>query len=188
LSAGPAAVATGGRLPRNSLGGDSVRPDAVYLGGTPESMLAVLQRAAAERSNAQLLGPDALLEGPFLRAAGPAAEGLQLTSSLLDPSRLPPPGQRFSREYRTQFDRAPLPAAAYGYESMALLLDAIRRAGDDGDDRGTVTDELFATRDRRSAIGTYSVQGSGDTTLNDVSVYRVSDGLPVFETALRAPP
>jgi branched-chain amino acid transport system substrate-binding protein len=188
LSAGPAAVARGGRLPRNSLGGASVRPDAFYLGGTPETMLAVLQRAAAERPDAQLLGPDALLEGPFLRAAGPAAEGLELTSSFLDPSRLPPPGQRFIREYRAQFGYGPAPAAAYGYEAMALLLDAISRAGDDGDDRATVIDELFATRDRRSAIGTYSVQGSGDTTLNDVSVYRVSDGLPVFETAVRAPP
>jgi branched-chain amino acid transport system substrate-binding protein len=157
--------------------------EALYYGGTAERARAALTpRTGAE------IGSDALLEPPFLRAAGPIVEGLYLTSSFIDPSRLPPAGQRFVRDYRRQFGRAPLPAAAYGYEAMALLLDGIRRAGDDGDDRATVTDELFATRDRGSILGTYSVLGSGDTTLDEISVYRVGDGVPAFEEELRASP
>ena len=79
---------------------------------------------------------------------------------------------------------APIPAAAYGYESMALLLDAIHRAGAKGDDRGAVIDEVLSTHDRHSVLGTYSIDGNGDTTLRAVSGYRISDGLPVFPVEL----
>lgn len=162
-----------------------VGADAAYYGGTGESAHEALAAFSAVRT---FIASDALLEPPFLRAAGPAAEALRLTSSFVDPSRLPPAGQRFIPGYRAQFGRAPLPAAAYGYEAMGLLLDAIRRAGDDGDNRATVIDELFDTRGRRSILGTYSVLGSGDTTLDEISVYRVSDGVPAFDTEVRSPP
>jgi branched-chain amino acid transport system substrate-binding protein len=90
------------------------------------------------------------------------------------------------RAYRRQFGSAD-PAAAYGYESMALLLDAIHRAGANGDDRGAVTDEILSTHDRHSVLGTYSIDGNGDTTLDAVSGYRISDSLPVFPVKLQAP-
>lgn len=67
------------------------------------------------------------------------------------------------------------PVRAYGYEAMALVLDAIRRAGEDGDNRGAVVEELLATHDRRSAIGTYSIEEEGDTTSDRTSVYRMRD-------------
>ena len=70
---------------------------------------------------------------------------------------------------------------------MGLLLDAIRRAGSNGSDRGAVIDEVLSTRDRRSVLGTYSIDGDGDTTLDSVSGYRISDGLPVFPVKLTAP-
>ena len=90
------------------------------------------------------------------------------------------------RTYRRQFGTAN-PAAAYGYESMALLLDAIHRAGPSGDDRNAVIDEVLSTHDRHSVLGTYSIDGNGDTTLDTVSGYRISDGLPVFPVKLEAP-
>ena len=66
------------------------------------------------------------------------------------------------------------------------MLDAIHRAGPNGDDRGAVTDEVLSTHDRHSVLGTYSIDANGDTTLGTVSGYRVSDGLPVFPTPLKA--
>jgi branched-chain amino acid transport system substrate-binding protein len=122
-----------------------------------------------------------------LRHATEFTDQLYLTSPFLDPSLLPPQGQGFLHAYRKRFGHRAAPAAAYGYESMALLLDAIRRAGGDGDDRGAVVDEVLSTRDRRSVLGTYSIDGNGDTTLDAVSGYRISDGLPVFPVRLQAP-
>ena len=134
-----------------------------------------------------MVGTDALISAAFLRSAAAQAGRLYLTSSFLDPSLLPATGQHFLRAYRTRFRRPAAPTAAYGFEAMALLLYAVRRAGDDGDDRGAVVDELLATPERRTLLGTYAIDGNGDTTLDSVTGYRVADGLPVFPVRLIAP-
>ena len=59
---------------------------------------------------------------------------------------------------------------AYGYEAMAVVLDSIDRA-DDPLDRGSVVDAFFATTDRDSILGTYSIDDVGDTTLSEVGAY-----------------
>ncbi len=100
---------------------------------------------------------------------------------------LPASAKPFLRDFRSRFKRPAPAAAAYGYESMALMLDAIRRAGDDGDSRAAVIDALLSTTERRSILGTYSIDGNGDTTLDSVSGYRISDGLPVSPVKLTAP-
>ena len=101
-------------------------------------------------------------------------------SPFRDPSRLVDPTAQEGRALATR-------GAAYGYEAMSLLLDAIRRAGESGDDRGSVVDEVLSTHDRRSIIGEYSIDGNGDTTLDLVSVYRVRNCSPVFDRELQAP-
>jgi branched-chain amino acid transport system substrate-binding protein len=69
---------------------------------------------------------------------------------------------------------------------MALVLDSIRRAGGSGDDRDSVIDAFFDTVNRRSVLGTYSIDDVGDTTLDRLAGYRVVKGRPRVETALRA--
>jgi branched-chain amino acid transport system substrate-binding protein len=101
-------------------------------------------------------------------------------------SQLPAQGQRFLREFRRRYHREPGRYAAYGYEAMAVVLDSIRRAGDSGDDRDSVIDAFFDTTDRRSVLGTYSIDDVGNTTLDRLAGYRVVSGEPRFETALHA--
>lgn len=156
--------------------------DLVYYAGGPYGF----SRATRGLPPRPIIGSDALIDPAFLRSEAALAGRLYVTSPFLDPSLLPAAGQGFVRAYRRQFGTAN-PAAAYGYESMALLLDAIHRAGPNGDDRGAVTDEVLSTHDRHSVLGTYSIDANGDTTLGTVSGYRVSDGLPVFPTPLKAP-
>jgi branched-chain amino acid transport system substrate-binding protein len=63
---------------------------------------------------------------------------------------------------RTRFfiaQRAPL--AFYGYEAMALILDAI--AAGDGD-RAAIVDAARSTHERDSPLGRYSIDGDGHTT------------------------
>jgi branched-chain amino acid transport system substrate-binding protein len=163
--------------------GTVANADLVYYGGS----LGGTGAAPRVPTGASVIGSDALLSPAPLRSTTAIAGRLYVTSPLIDPSLLPPQGQRFRRAYRQRFRRSPNPAAAYGYESMSLLLDAIRRAGDEGDDRHAVIDEVLSTQDRHSVLGTYSIDGNGDTTLDTVSGYRVSDGLPVFPIQLVAP-
>lgn len=138
----------------------------------------------------RVMGTDALLTPSipvWLDTRRSPREGL-LTAAAQDPSQLPASGQRFLRAFRMRYDREPGRYAAYGYEAMAVVLDSIERAGESGDDRDAVIDAFFDTTDRRSILGTYSIDDVGDTTLNRLAGYRVVDGRPRFEIGLRVTP
>jgi branched-chain amino acid transport system substrate-binding protein len=75
------------------------------------------------------------------------------------------------------------PYAIYGYAAMTLMLRAIDRATDHGRrvaDRAKVLRAIFATRDRHSVLGTYSIERNGNTTLGRYGAYRVVGGRLVF--------
>ena len=84
---------------------------------------------------------------------------------------------------------SPEPTAIFGYEAMSLLLSAIERATDDGTRaavRSQVRAALFDTRDRRSVLGTYSIDRNGDTTLRRYGVYGIAGGQLTFLQAIDA--
>ena len=118
---------------------------------------------------------------------GPRCDGLYITSSAQAPDQLPvPAGQDFIKAYQDEFGEPPERYAAYGYEAMAVVLDSIERSSDPRD-RSAVIDSFFATADRESVLGTYSIDELGDTTLDAIAGYRVEGGEPRFDSALRAP-
>jgi branched-chain amino acid transport system substrate-binding protein len=167
---------------RQSLPGSRLtrfRPDLLYYGGGPERRPASLFQSF----------PDTVMASDALLTRGPSepVRGLLVTSAAEAPSQLPPAGQRFVRAFTKRYGRQPGRYAAYGYEAMAVVLDSIRRAGDQGDDRDAVVDAFFDTQDRNSVLGTYSINDVGDTTLGRLAGYRFADGRPLFQTALRVP-
>ena len=90
-----------------------------------------------------------------------------VTVPTLSAGDYPPAGRRFLTAYGRLYG-AWQPDAIYGYEAMSLILDAVSRATGDGTRpavRSRVTRALFATRDRRSVLGTYGITRLGDTTL-----------------------
>jgi branched-chain amino acid transport system substrate-binding protein len=97
-----------------------------------------------------------------------------------------PGGEEFLKAYQAKYGEAnPDPYAIYGYEAMKLGLDTIADLGSDGSDKAAVLDALFATKDRKSVLGTYGFDSNGDTTLKSYGLYKVgSDGAPVFEKTL----
>ncbi len=108
-----------------------------------------------------------------------------MTVATLDPDSYPPEGQEFFQQYEQKFgDRTPDPYAIYGYETMRLALDAIERAG--SSDRQAIIQALFATRDRQSVLGQYSIDENGDTTLTTYGVYTIEDGELTFDEAVEA--
>jgi branched-chain amino acid transport system substrate-binding protein len=65
------------------------------------------------------------------------------------------------------------PEAVYGYEAMRVVLDAVRAGGRD---REQVTRAALAMRERHSALGTYSLRGTGDTGDERQYLYSLHDG------------
>ena len=123
--------------------------------------------------------PEAVARRTLITGAGPDVP----TPSIAYPAE----GQEFFRQYEREFrDPNPDPYGIYGYEAMSLALDAIRRAGAKGNERGAVVDALFATEGRESALGRYSISDTGDTTLRDYGVFSIERGKLKFERVIRA--
>ncbi len=132
----------------------------------------------------RVIGADARIFGSPPEAGMPA--GSLAISGPLAPSQLADPD--FADLFRDTYDRPPGRFAAYGYEAMASVLDAIERA-DDPLDRASVIDAYFATSDRDSVLGSYSIDGAGDTDLDRVGAFVVRDGgtLRALREPLRVP-
>ena len=114
---------------------------------------------------------------------------LVITSPALGAGAYPRAGRdflaRFGRIYGT-----PEPDAILGYESMRLMLSAIGTATDGGREparRAAVLRAIFDTHDRHSALGTYSIDRDGNTTLSKYGVWRAVNGRLRFWKAIEVP-
>jgi branched-chain amino acid transport system substrate-binding protein len=104
-----------------------------------------------------------------LRVSGhPVTFGL---SAQLEPSDLP--ATDFAMRFRARFDRDAGPYAAYGYEAMELVLQAISDAGIDAAQfRDNVREGVFGADRTDSVLGDYSIDSDGDTTECMIQRYR----------------
>ncbi len=163
---------------------------AVFVSATATSEAARLFRELhAADPHLALLASSSMLNRVFTANLG-AAEGASSVGSPALPTPLyPASAQRVLAGYSRRLGGArPGPYVLYGYEAMSVVLAAIRAAGENGDDRQAVIDKLFATHDRHSVLGPYSIQPSGETTLSTYAIDRIAHGAAVFWRAFHASP
>jgi branched-chain amino acid transport system substrate-binding protein len=106
----------------------SAEPDAVLFYGQPEDIgfaVATFRKAGIK---AQFFGFDRLKEEGFLRAAGPAAEGMTITY-FFNPARTDKPWADFIERFQNRWGEKPDIYAAYGYDGAKLMIEAINHAG-----------------------------------------------------------
>ena len=109
-----------------------------------------------------------------------------MTAPTLDPAAYPPAGQAFFKQYTAKYGK-PEVYAIYGYEAMSLLLDAIKRASASGSlTRSAVVNAVHTTTNRQSVLGTYSINGNGDTSLTDYGAYGIKSGSDFFLKTIHA--
>jgi len=154
---------------------------AVFVSATATGEAAELFRelhsAAPQLS---LIAAATMLNNVFTAHLGSAESATFVGSPVLPARMYPPPARRVLAEYARRFAGAGEPYALYGYEAMSVVLAAIHAAGSRGDDRQAVIEEFFATHDRSSVLGVYSMRPSGETTLSDYAIDRIAHGTPVF--------
>jgi branched-chain amino acid transport system substrate-binding protein len=163
--------------------------DGFFFGGnTYGGALQLWKDVRAASPQIKMFGPDGVAESSFYSQVGPAGQGTLITISTLPARYYPPAGRRFFRLFQARYGKQPETYAIYGYEAMAAVLDAIRRAGGSGGaaDRQAVIDAFMHTRARRSVLGTYSIDRNGDTTLTRYGVYRVQGDRLVFDRVIEA--
>jgi branched-chain amino acid transport system substrate-binding protein len=162
---------------------------AVFLAGGPGLGAAELWRDLYEASpHLLLLGSSSMISEAFTSQLGAAAANTYLTTPMLPARFYPPAARRVLSSYRKTFGAEGNAYALYGYEAMTLVIDAIRDSGARGNDRQTVIDRVFATKNRNSVIGRYSIDSDGETTLSMYGVDLVSGGHPVFYRAITISP
>jgi branched-chain amino acid transport system substrate-binding protein len=161
---------------------------AVFVAGGANPGTASLLKSLHEADpQLLLLGPSSLATSAFTATLGAAGEVTYLTTPLLPERMYPPSARRVLADYASVFHERGGSWALYGYETMAGVLDAIRRAGSGGNNRADVISSYFATHDRESVLGRYSVTPDGETTLRRFGIYRVQNGAPVFDRAVDVP-
>jgi branched-chain amino acid transport system substrate-binding protein len=154
---------------------------AVFISATATSEAAYLARELhAADPHLSLLASSTMDNQVFTGRLGAAEGATFIGSPVLAPRLYPASAQRVLGAYEQRFDATGEPYVLYGYEAMSVVLAAIRAAGAHGDDRQAVIARFFATHDRHSVLGVYSMQPSGETTLSSYAIDRVVNGAPVF--------
>jgi branched-chain amino acid transport system substrate-binding protein len=161
------------------------RAQAVFFsGGEEPGTIALWQQLHSADPGLLLLGSSALAGEAFTSGIGAAGASTYMTTPVLPPGMYPPAARRVLSDYGRQFGGAAGAYVLYGYETMSVVLEAIRSAGVRGNDRQVVTDRFFATRNRDSVLGRYSITADGETTLSRYAVDRVLGGHAAFLRAI----
>lgn len=154
-----------------------LNPDLVYFGGTTQNNAGqVVKDMVASGLDAKFMGPDGCYEQAFIAAAGKEnAEGRTFfTFGGIPPSQLTGKGREFYEKYKARYSSEPEAYALYGYEAAKVLIDAIARAGKK--DRAAIAAAVAETKDFDGALGKWSFDANGDTTLTVMSGSTVKGG------------
>ena len=167
-------------------------PCAIQTGEIEQNGVQLMKDVAAANPGVKLFGAD----GICLNASADPKKGVpqtlagqfKCTIATLNPIHAGPASDAFYAAYKSKYHTPhPDPYAIYGYESMALLLDSVKKAAATGSlTRQKVVNELFATKNRKSALGTYSIDKNGDTTTTDYGLYKIVGKTLTFDRAIKA--
>ena len=170
--------------------------DGVFTGGIIDNNAPQLYKDIhAAVPEAKLFGPDGVATVDFTKEIPEDVQAVTfLTAPTVSPDELPPAGQKFYDDFSAEYGDAPDeidPYAIYGYEAANNILDCIEESAgsidpDDlaGGGRQAVIDCFFATENRDSPLGTYSIDDDGDTTLTTYGAYIAKGGKLVFSEAI----
>jgi branched-chain amino acid transport system substrate-binding protein len=167
-------------------------PDAIYIGAIIDNnggqLVKDKVKVLGDNTTVKLVGPDGMLVNdlPTDEQAGAAAEGMYLTFAGLGPDQIKERGGKaaeFLTAYEAEYGK-PEVYTVYGAAAMQAMLKAIEAS--DGS-RESVVDSLFKVTvpKEESLLGEeYSFDENGDTTLKDMSIFKVSGTDIPFEEAI----
>jgi branched-chain amino acid transport system substrate-binding protein len=152
-------------------------PQAVIylgIGGDPaETVIAAVADPALAARSLTAASP---LANPGALPAREPARGVAVVSPMLPAAQYPRAGRRVLRRLGRRQGSAPPVEALYGYESMRIVLEALRAAGRRATDRVAVIEAARERGPHGSVIGRYRFDDRGDTSLRRLSEYQLERG------------
>lgn len=108
----------------------SAKPTAVFFGGDSTNAAALLMSLQAAGINVPFVGADALLDGLFTKAAGPAAEKAIAICLCAEPNLIEG-GGRFVADYTAAFSKTPGLFAIEAFDAANFFLAAVKNGKTD---------------------------------------------------------
>jgi branched-chain amino acid transport system substrate-binding protein len=166
----------------------------VFTGCTANGAVQLFKDVAQALPAAKLYGGDCVLTDDFFnpkKGGLPAsvASRVQITAQVLPSDQYGPAGRKVFADYTKAYGVAkPDTYAIYGYQMMELALTALREVSGQlsasasiQEIRAAAVKALYGLKDHPGALGTISVGPSGDMTLHQLAIYRISNGAAQFE-------
>jgi len=169
---------------RSSSGLAQSGADALFYGGVASpAAVQLFNGAAAGNPKLKLFGPGGLYTSAFARGLSPAAQRVTyLSEPGLTTAELPAAGKAYLSAFEAAYHHVPWTQAIFGYAAMQVVLDTLHRAGANADNRADDLDNLLGAKKFSSALGSFSIDKDGDTSLAPYFFSRVKDGkLVVFK-------
>jgi len=159
-------------------------PDAIYTGMVVDNNAAQLLKdkvaIMGDNTKVKYVGPDGIQTQAFIDGAGAdVAEGVYASVAGVPFDELPAAGKKFKADYEAKFGPLTEPYSVYGYETMSVALKAIEdvcAAGGDPTDRAAINTAVHSIKNFDGALGTWSFDANGDTSLTDMTFYQVKSG------------
>lgn len=154
-----------------------LKPDAVYFGGTTQTAAGrVIKDLRAAKYLGPVMVPDGCYEQSFLDSAS-AQDLTNVYASIggTDPALLTGAGAEFVKKYKEKYKKDPEAYAVYGYEAGKVFLEAVKKVG--RKDREAIMKAVLATKDfTAGAVGKWSFDADGDTSLQQLTISKVESG------------
>jgi len=164
-------------------------PDLLYFGGTSQTGAPQIVKdmvGASLAGKCKLMVPDGCFEDAFVTGAGVENFGkleTYVTFGGMPANQLTGKGKEFYEKYKKKYGVEPEAYAVYGYESAKIALAAIEKAGKKN--RAEILKAALGIRDFEGAMGKWSFDENGDTSLTTMSGSKINDkGVPEFQKRL----
>ena len=151
------------------------QPDAIFLGAFYEDGSAFLQQKLQMGLKQGVYATSSLYEKKMLDLAGPAANGLYLTSTFLVESTEPHIAS-YVKAYEGRYGSKPQQFAAQAFDATNIMLNAIVAAGGANATRAKVRDALAATKNFPGVTGTTSFDPVSREPIKLLTKLQVKDG------------
>jgi branched-chain amino acid transport system substrate-binding protein len=159
-------------------------PDMIYVGMVVDNNAAQLLKdkvgVMGDNTTVKFMGPDGIQTQAFIDGAGAdVAEGAFATVGGIPNDQLPAAGQQYLKDYEKEYGKTNEPYAVYGYDAIGAVIAGIEKvcaAGGDPTNRAAVRDAVMSLKDYSGALGTWSFDANGDTSLTDMTGYVVQGG------------
>jgi ABC-type branched-subunit amino acid transport system substrate-binding protein len=147
-----------------------------YGAQSPAAAAKFFNHVASTAPSTKLFGPSSLNTSSFSAAISGSVHNLYVSIPGYLPKDLPAAGKAFDTDFKTAYHHTPNVEAIFGFEAMSALLRVLASEGNKANERTSVVNGFINQRKVSSVLGTYSINSSGNTSLDAFVFARMSGG------------